>query len=59
MANVIDDEMLDAFAIVAEPDELPDRIRERFGGLLDRIQFHAGHADGAQWQPILDEIRAI
>lgn len=59
MANVIDDEMLEAFAIVCEPTELPERIKERFGGVLDRIQFHAGHADGDQWQPILDEIRAI
>ena len=59
MGDVIDDEMLDAFAIVAEPTDLPGRIRDRFGGLLDRIQFYAGPTDGEAWAPILEDIRAI
>jgi probable F420-dependent oxidoreductase len=59
MGHVIDDAMLDAFAIVAEPEELPDRIRERFGGLLDRIQFHIAQAEGEEWEPIFADIRAI
>ncbi|WP_405885219.1 hypothetical protein OG762_44780 [Streptomyces sp. NBC_01136] len=38
-AGLITDEMVDAFAIVAGPDELPGRVAERFGGLLTRLSF--------------------
>jgi probable F420-dependent oxidoreductase len=37
MGNLIDDEVLDAFALVAEPGELAARVRDRFGGLADRV----------------------
>jgi len=40
MAELINDEMVDAFAITAGPDELPARVAERFGGLLTRISFN-------------------
>ncbi len=58
MGNVIDDDMLDAFAIVAEPHEVPGRIAERFGGTLDRLQFYAGVRDKDRWGPIIEEIKA-
>ena len=58
MGDVIDDDMLDAFAIVAEPHDVPARIAERFGGSLDRLQFYAGVSDADRWEPILDEIKA-
>ncbi|MYH44165.1 MAG: TIGR03617 family F420-dependent LLM class oxidoreductase [Acidimicrobiaceae bacterium] len=58
MGNVIDDEMLGAFAIVAEPHEVPERIAERFGGSLDRLQFYAGVRDKDRWGPIIEEIKA-
>ncbi len=58
MGDVIDDEMLDAFAIVAEPHDVPARIAERFGGSLDRLQFYAGVSDADRWEPILEEIKA-
>ena len=57
MGGVIDDEMLDAFAIVAEPHDVPARIAERFGGSLDRLQFYAGVSDADRWEPILNEIK--
>ena len=58
MGNVIDDDMLDAFAIVAEPHDVPGRIAERFGGTLDRLQFYAGVRDKDRWGPIIEEIKA-
>jgi probable F420-dependent oxidoreductase len=39
MANLVDDEMLDTFAVIAPPDDVPARLEERFGGLLDRVSF--------------------
>ena len=58
MGDVIDDEMLGAFAIVAQPHEVPGRIAERFGGTLDRLQFYAGVRDKERWGPIIEEIKA-
>ena len=58
MGDVIDDEMLDAFAIVAEPHEVPGRLAERFGGSLDRLQFYAGVRDAERWGPIIEKIKA-
>lgn len=37
MAALITDEMLDAFAVVGRPDELPEKLRRRYTGLLDRL----------------------
>ncbi len=37
MGQRIDDELLDAFAIVAEPHEIADELAARYGGLFDRI----------------------
>lgn len=40
MHRLISDDMLEAFAIIAPPDELPYALRERYGGLLDRAGFY-------------------
>ncbi len=37
MGTLITDEMLDAFAIVASPKDVPDRLLQRYGGLIDRV----------------------
>jgi probable F420-dependent oxidoreductase len=39
MGDLITDEILDAFAVVAEPDDLADALRGRYGSLLDRLGF--------------------
>ena len=58
MGDVIDGDMLEAFAIVADPPDVPARIAERFGRSLDRLQFYAGVRDAERWAPILEEIKA-
>jgi probable F420-dependent oxidoreductase len=44
MATLIDDDVLNTFAVVAEPDRVGDALVERFGGLLDRVGFYLGLA---------------
>ena len=41
MANLIDDDMLAAFAVIGAPGDLPSLIRRRAEGLVDRISFYA------------------
>jgi probable F420-dependent oxidoreductase len=40
MGTRITDDILDAFAVVATPQELPRLLRERLDGLADRINFY-------------------
>jgi probable F420-dependent oxidoreductase len=44
MGELVDDEVLHAFAVVAEPDRLGAALLERFGGLVDRFTFYAPYA---------------
>jgi probable F420-dependent oxidoreductase len=41
MGELIDDEILDAFAVVAEPDRLGPAIAERYGDVVDRFNIYA------------------
>jgi probable F420-dependent oxidoreductase len=42
MATLIDDDVLNTFAVVAEPDKVAAGLIERFGGVLDRAGFYLG-----------------
>jgi probable F420-dependent oxidoreductase len=41
MGELVDDEVLAEFAVVAEPDRLGDALLARFGGVADRFTFYA------------------
>jgi probable F420-dependent oxidoreductase len=40
MWQEVPDEILHEFAVVAPPDELPYKVRERYEGLLDRVAYY-------------------
>ncbi|MCY3781236.1 MAG: TIGR03617 family F420-dependent LLM class oxidoreductase [Chloroflexi bacterium] len=40
LSTLISDDMLEQFAVVASPSELPYKLRERYAGLLDRAGFY-------------------
>lgn len=40
MPRLVTDEMLDAFAVTAPMDKLPDLLRERYSGLLQRVALY-------------------
>jgi hypothetical protein len=39
LADVVDDDMLRAFAIVAQPLEVRSALQARYGGLVQRVSF--------------------
>ncbi len=41
MADLVDDDVVETFAVVAPPEDLPRRVLERFGGVVDRFTFYA------------------
>jgi probable F420-dependent oxidoreductase len=58
MGELVDDEVLATFAVVAEPDRLGAAILARFGDLADRFTFYAPYAhDDALFAPATEELR--
>ena len=59
MAELIDDEVLRAFAVVAEPDGIAAELLNRYQNLATRLSFYSPYRiDPAVWQPVIDAIRA-
>ncbi len=59
MADLIDDEVLHAFAVVAGPDDVGRRVEDRFGGLVDRFSFYTPYqVDDDRWKRMLGGFRA-
>ena len=55
MPKLISDEMLEAFVIVATWDTLADKLRAKYGGLIERIGLYRPYVPGAedaQWRQL-------
>ena len=60
MAELVSDEMLDAFCVRGEYDEIADKFLERYGGLLDEVTFSphiAEPMEDAQLKKIIRRFR--
>ncbi|WP_371667977.1 TIGR03617 family F420-dependent LLM class oxidoreductase [Streptomyces sp. NBC_00289] len=58
MGHLVDDEVLHAFAVVAEPDRVAAEIRRRYGALVDRVSFYTAYEiDAEVWEPIVRDLR--
>jgi probable F420-dependent oxidoreductase len=58
MGELIDDEILGTFAVVAEPEAVAGALRERWGGLVDRISFYAPYeTDRDTWLPVVTALQ--
>lgn len=54
MPDVVDDDMLDAFAIRAEPDDVAAAVRDRWHGLVDRVALYTAADPGPEvWRAVL------
>src|SRR5207302_7581396 len=59
MGDLVDDEVLGTFAVVAEPDRLGAAVHARFGDLVDRFSFYAPYDhDPAVWLPAVAELNS-
>ena len=59
MGTIIDDDMLAAFAVVAEPDRLASALIKRWGDSIDRLSFYAPYESSPEiWLPVISELRA-
>ncbi len=60
MGTLIEDDVLETFAIVAEPAKVAGAIMERYGELVHRISFYAPYESRAElWPPIVADLVAL
>jgi len=60
MGELIDDRMLEAFAIIATPEEIAARFAARFGGAVTRISLHVPfQRDPERWGAAIAAIRSL
>ena len=61
MTGLVSEEMLDMFAVVGPYDEIADRLKERFGGLLDEIVLGIGDPSTSNQEAVkkvIEELRS-
>jgi probable F420-dependent oxidoreductase len=58
MGTRITDEILEQFAVVARPEEVPAQLKKRYGDSIDRVLATFGFADDEQRRRAMAELRA-
>lgn len=60
MAGQIDDELLDAIAVTGDRSEIAGKLRERYGGLVERVSLVAPFAPDAElWADVVAELADV
>jgi len=60
MGELIDDEILHTFAVVAEPEQIGAELHTRYGDIVDRISFYAPYkSDPERWRKVLADVKQI
>ena len=58
MGNLITDDILNTFAVVAEPEKVAPELLTRYGDVISRISFYAPYkADPERWLPVIDALK--
>jgi probable F420-dependent oxidoreductase len=58
MGELIDDDILHAFAVVSEPEGVGAELKRRYGGVVDRCSFYAPYrTDAARWTRVINDLK--
>jgi probable F420-dependent oxidoreductase len=58
MGELIDDEILQTFAVVGEPSTIAPELLRRFGDVVDRISFYAPYKSQPDtWRPVIEALK--
>ncbi len=58
MGELIDDDILNTFAVVADPAGVGRELARRYGGVVDRCSFYAPYrSDPDQWRSVIDDLK--
>ena len=58
MGELIDDEIVNTFAVVGGFDEIASGIKKRYGDVVDRISFYAPYGGPSKWSQVVEELKA-
>jgi probable F420-dependent oxidoreductase len=59
MGTLIDDEILNTFAVVGSPEELAPELSKRYGDCIQRISFYAPYkTDPERWHGVMEALKA-
>ncbi len=59
MGDLIDDEILNTFAVVGEPEQIAPELHRRYGDIIHRISFYAPYkTDPSRWSKVLADLKA-
>ncbi len=58
MGKLINDDILSEFAIIGRPEDVPNEVENRYGGLTDRIGFGLSRGNGSSSE-VVDKLRAL
>ena len=59
MGSLVDDEILDTFAVVGEPEQIADGLKSRFGDIVQRLSFYAPYrSDAERWRKVFADLKA-
>ncbi len=60
MGDLVDDEMLNTFAVVGRPEEIAPELGRRYADVISRISFYAPYqTDLDRWTAVMDGIKAL
>ena len=58
MGDLIDDEILDTFAVVGEPEQIGPELLKRYGDVATRISFYAPYkSDPERWRGVMETLQ--
>ena len=58
MGEVITDDMLEKYAVIGTWDEIPDLVKRRYEGVVDRVMFYTGAGSGDTEQRVVSAFNA-
>ena len=59
MGNLIDEEVLNTFAVVGEPETVATELHRRYGDVIQRLSFYAPYkSDPERWSKILTDLKS-
>jgi probable F420-dependent oxidoreductase len=59
MGTIVDDEILNTFAVVGQPEEIGAELHRRYGDCIQRLSFYAPYkSDPDRWSKVMSELKA-
>jgi hypothetical protein len=60
MGALIDDDILNTFAVVGAPEQIAPELGRRYGDIIQRMSFYAPYrSDPDRWRAVLNAVKEL